>query len=72
MNPTAVIFFVAIFGLAAFISAMDDHGYTFTREPLRPEAPKPRQRRRAPRVKDPIYTDATLLKPRGTRRKPSR
>ncbi len=69
-DPVVVIGLVFVLGALAFMTAVDEAGYSYTREPLRPEAPKPRRRRRAPAAT--VYTDATLLKPRGTRRKPSR
>jgi hypothetical protein len=68
-EPIAIIGLVFVVGALAFMDAMDGAGYSFTREPLRSEAPKPRRRRRAPRVKSPIYIDATFLNPR---RKPRR
>lgn len=67
-DPIVIVGLVFSLGALAFLSAMDEAGYSFTREPLRPEAPKPRQRRRAPRAKPPIFTDATGAK----RRKPRR
>jgi hypothetical protein len=71
IDPVVVFGFVFVLGALAFMTAVDEAGYSYTREPLRPEAPKPRRRRRAPAPT--VYTDATFLKPRpATRRKPRR
>ena len=67
-DPIVIVGLVFTLGALAFLTAMDEAGYSFTREPLRSEAPKPRRRRRAPRVKQPTYIDATSVK----RRKPRR
>ncbi len=67
-DPIVIVGLVFSLGALAFLSAMDEAGYSFTREPLRSEAPKPRRHRRASRVKPPIYTDATGVKRRKTLR----